>query len=168
MIRWAPGTARHWQYPRRFANSGRAENIARARQLLNVPETPRQADDTRAADDGEPSSSYPRPCCGGRMIILETFARGCTPDISQRGGSGSTVHDRRHFLVIPASRRYPRLAYEPAIAAHGPAAKFHCLAHSVQSVRVENRFTALVLPMTRHRRPVPAGALLKAPAHRST
>jgi hypothetical protein len=46
-----------------FANGGRAENIARARQLLNVAETPPQAHDTAAADDGEPqSSSYPCPC----------------------------------------------------------------------------------------------------------
>jgi hypothetical protein len=62
-----------------FANGGRAENIARARQLLNVPQAPRQTDDARPADDGEPSSSYPCPCCGGRMIIIETFDRGCAP-----------------------------------------------------------------------------------------
>ena len=63
-----------------FANGGRAENIARARQLLHVPEPPRQPDDTACADDGEPqSSSYPCPCCGGRMIVIETFERGCTP-----------------------------------------------------------------------------------------
>ena len=63
-----------------FANGGRAENIARARQLLHVPEPPRQPDDTGCADDGEPQpSSYPCPCCGGRMIVIETFERGCTP-----------------------------------------------------------------------------------------
>ena len=63
-----------------FANGGRAENIARARQLLDVPEPPRQPDDTGCSGDGEPQpSSYPCPCCGGRMIIIETFERGCTP-----------------------------------------------------------------------------------------
>jgi Putative transposase/Transposase zinc-binding domain len=63
-----------------FANGGRAENIARARQLLNVPQPPRQPDDTGCADDGEPQpSSLPCPCCGGRMIVIETFERGCTP-----------------------------------------------------------------------------------------
>ncbi len=63
-----------------FANGGRAENIARARQLLHVPEPPQQPDDTGCADDGEPQpSSYPCPCCGGRMIVIETFERGCTP-----------------------------------------------------------------------------------------
>ena len=63
-----------------FANGGRAENIARARQLLNVPEARRQRQDTGTADDGEQNlSSYPCPCCGGQMIIIETFDRGCTP-----------------------------------------------------------------------------------------
>ena len=63
-----------------FANGGRAENIARARQLLDVPEPPRQPDDTGCSGDGEPQpSSYPCPCCGGRMIVIETFDRGCTP-----------------------------------------------------------------------------------------
>jgi len=63
-----------------FANGSRAENIARARQLLHVPEPPRQPADTGCADDSEPQpSSYPCPCCGGRMIVIETFQRGCTP-----------------------------------------------------------------------------------------
>jgi hypothetical protein len=63
-----------------FANGGRAENIARARQLLHVPEPTRQPADTGCADDSEPKpSSYPCPCCGGRMIVIETFERGCPP-----------------------------------------------------------------------------------------
>jgi hypothetical protein len=63
-----------------FANGGRAENIARARQLLNVPRAQPQSHDTAAADDGKPqSSAYPCPCCGGRMIVIEIFGRGCTP-----------------------------------------------------------------------------------------
>jgi hypothetical protein len=63
-----------------FANGGRAANIARARQLLDVPEPPRQPDDTSSVDHGESRlSSSPCPCCGGRMIVIETFERGCTP-----------------------------------------------------------------------------------------
>ena len=63
-----------------FANGGRAMNIARARQLLHVPEPPQQSDDTACADGVQPQpSSYPCPCCGGRMIVIETFERGCTP-----------------------------------------------------------------------------------------
>jgi len=63
-----------------FANGDRAGNIARARQLLNVPQAQPQSHDTATADDGEPqSSAFPCPCCGGRMIVIEIFERGCTP-----------------------------------------------------------------------------------------
>jgi hypothetical protein len=59
------------------ANGGRAENIARARRLLNVPAT---QNELIAADSNEPQALlHPCPCCGGRMIIIETFERGCTP-----------------------------------------------------------------------------------------
>jgi Putative transposase/Transposase zinc-binding domain len=59
-----------------FANGARAENITRARELLKV-----------AAADREPAStntddlvhSHRCPCCGGRMIIVETFEPGTTP-----------------------------------------------------------------------------------------
>jgi hypothetical protein len=63
-----------------FANGGRAENIARARQLLNVPATQNEPSDADSSDDSEPQTfTHPCPCCGGRMIIIETFERGCTP-----------------------------------------------------------------------------------------
>jgi hypothetical protein len=59
-----------------FANGARADNIARARELLKM-----------AAADSQPAStntddllhSHRCPCCGGRMIIIETFERGSTP-----------------------------------------------------------------------------------------
>jgi putative transposase/transposase-like zinc-binding protein len=58
-----------------FASASRADNIARARELLAVPK--RQADpvDAAAANRNEAAC----PCCGGRMIIIETFKRGSTP-----------------------------------------------------------------------------------------
>jgi hypothetical protein len=62
-----------------FANGSRANNIAQARNLLAVP-TPKTADDPAAADTAETATfSHPCPCCGGRMIIIETFERGSTP-----------------------------------------------------------------------------------------
>jgi hypothetical protein len=62
-----------------FANGGRAENIARARQLLDVATTPSSAIDA-CGDAGRPQAlAYPCPCCGGRMIIIETFERGRSP-----------------------------------------------------------------------------------------
>jgi len=63
-----------------FANGGRAENIARARQLLNVPAPQTKADEPGSGDDDGPQiAPYPCPCCGGRMIIIETFERGAAP-----------------------------------------------------------------------------------------
>src|SRR5207237_2933654 len=58
-----------------FANGGRTENLARARQLLGLP-----ASQSEPCDANEPPvHSLPCPCCGGRMIIIETFERGSTP-----------------------------------------------------------------------------------------
>jgi hypothetical protein len=70
-----------------FANGGRAENIARARELLSVPVTqkvpatidPEGAGDPLADADTPPALSHPCPCCGGRMIVIEIFERGSSP-----------------------------------------------------------------------------------------
>jgi len=79
LIHVLPSGFHRIRHYRLFANGGRAENIARARKLLHVPEPSRQREDDAAADDGEPQPSYPCPCCGGRMIVIETFERGCAP-----------------------------------------------------------------------------------------
>jgi Putative transposase/Transposase zinc-binding domain len=61
-----------------LASSARADNIARARQLLAVP--PPQRDQDAPADDSEPKTlSQLCPCCGGHMIIIERFKRGSVP-----------------------------------------------------------------------------------------
>jgi hypothetical protein len=64
-----------------FASARRAENIARARELLKTPAVLRDAGDADAATDPTepPTLAHPCPCCGGRMIIIETFERGCSP-----------------------------------------------------------------------------------------
>ena len=61
-----------------LANGHRAENIAHARKLLAIPL--KQPQTAKAAEPGEPSVlPRPCPCCGARMIIIETFKRGCQP-----------------------------------------------------------------------------------------
>jgi hypothetical protein len=57
-----------------LARGACADNVARARELLAVARPEGQP--TAAA--AEPSKSS-CPCCGGRMIIIEVFARGTTP-----------------------------------------------------------------------------------------
>ena len=63
-----------------LASGTRADNTARARELLAVPGTQPEAGNTSCADANEPKPlSHPCPCCGGRMIIIETFQRGSSP-----------------------------------------------------------------------------------------
>jgi len=60
-----------------FASGSRIDNIARARELLAAPPRPSQPNQN---DDSEPKTlAQPCPCCGGRMIVIETFRCGSTP-----------------------------------------------------------------------------------------
>ena len=58
----------------------RIRHYGTARELLAVPSRAKQPETSATAAAGEPRV-LPRPCrsCGGRMIIIETFARGCQP-----------------------------------------------------------------------------------------
>jgi hypothetical protein len=57
-----------------FASGTRVGNIARARELLTVAK-PEGQPTVAAVDPGKPTC----PCCGGRLVIIEVFARGATP-----------------------------------------------------------------------------------------
>jgi hypothetical protein len=60
---------------RLFAGAVRPQNLERARKLLAAPEaSPAETD----RDTEGPSSARRCPCCGGRMIVLETF-KGAPP-----------------------------------------------------------------------------------------
>jgi hypothetical protein len=60
-----------------FASGSRIDNIARARELLAAPPPPSQPNQD---DDSEPNTLANQcPCCGGRMIVIETFRRASTP-----------------------------------------------------------------------------------------
>jgi hypothetical protein len=63
-----------------FANGNRADNITHARQLLGVPEPASHCDEGDGADaGGVAAEGNTCPCCGGRMVLIETFERGCQP-----------------------------------------------------------------------------------------
>jgi hypothetical protein len=62
-----------------LATGNRAANIAQARKLLAVPASPKQPEPSKPENDEPRVLPRPCPCCGGRMFIIETFARGCEP-----------------------------------------------------------------------------------------
>jgi len=63
-----------------LASGKRAENIARARELLTPPLIPIEAIRATTTNADQPQAPEHRcPCCGGRMIIIERFERGSTP-----------------------------------------------------------------------------------------
>ena len=65
-----------------LANGNRAAMVAKARDLLAMAPTGQKLE---AGQTAEPTTSpEPLPCrccphCGGRMVVIEVFARGCTP-----------------------------------------------------------------------------------------
>jgi hypothetical protein len=85
LIHVLPGGFHRIRHYGLFANASRAGNIARARELLVVPKPQNNATgagstDASSTDASEPKTlSHPCPCCGGRMIIIETFERGGSP-----------------------------------------------------------------------------------------
>ena len=58
-----------------LASGGRRDNLAHARELLATPPPALGPDVTPDPSDHRP----PCPCCGGRMLILETFERCAQP-----------------------------------------------------------------------------------------
>jgi len=67
-----------------LASGQRAENIARARKLLTPPMIPIDAINAISGNASEQTAEpqterRPCPCCGGPMIIIERFQRGCQP-----------------------------------------------------------------------------------------
>src|ERR1039458_3746056 len=104
-----------------LANGNRAANIARARELLAVPARSEQPDTSDATAVEEPRVlPRPCPCCGGRMIIIETFARAVSRSTAPRlirQRSGSILHDtvatdptpqRRSSFLLALSQQCPR------------------------------------------------------------
>jgi hypothetical protein len=62
-----------------LANGNRADNVAKARELLAVPMPVAEPEPEAAASD-QPSLQAPAcPCCGSRMVIIEIFERGSQP-----------------------------------------------------------------------------------------
>jgi hypothetical protein len=62
----------------------KADTLARARELIaeaapSQPPRPATQDEATAGTGAADKPIHPCPCCGGRMIIIETFEADCTP-----------------------------------------------------------------------------------------
>ncbi len=63
-----------------FANARRAGNLTQIRELLGVVAGPQQTQTNEVVNDNEPQIlAHPCPCCGRRMMVIETFERGEQP-----------------------------------------------------------------------------------------
>ena len=64
-----------------LASASCKANIARARQLMAAPMAEVDPPAADGAADPQPTTDHrpPCPCCGGRMIIVEVFARSAAP-----------------------------------------------------------------------------------------
>ena len=102
-----------------LASAARKANIARARELLAAPEPETVRDETTSAAAAPIDHRPPCPCCGGRMIIVETFERGGGPRDPPRPnpGSGPRRHDPQQRLITAQARRRPS---PPATARRHP------------------------------------------------
>jgi hypothetical protein len=70
---------RHYGF---LASGNRTSSIALARQFLDMPDpasSSRDSDGTEGGHADEHDEWNTCPCCGGRMIIIETFEPGCQP-----------------------------------------------------------------------------------------
>jgi Putative transposase len=67
---------RHYGF---FAGAAKAESIATARKLLDMPVPSIAADSNRSREEADDTLNPPCPCCGSRMRIIELFKRGQTP-----------------------------------------------------------------------------------------
>jgi hypothetical protein len=64
-----------------LASGTREESLTRARQLLEVAASATSVPEDEAPADDRPQAVLATacPCCGGRMIVIETFEAGCRP-----------------------------------------------------------------------------------------
>ncbi len=100
-----------------LGNTNRAENIEHARQLLAVPSRPKQPETPKAAIDEPHMLPHLCPCCGGRMIVIETFARGCQP--KHRPTPAPAPNQNRHLMMPSPPIDH---SYDTAILAGSPPA----------------------------------------------
>jgi hypothetical protein len=64
---------------RLLASGTREENLAKARKLLAARMSEEMSEEPATPTAASDAPTIPCPCCGGRMIVIETFEAGCQP-----------------------------------------------------------------------------------------
>ena len=88
-----------------FAGTVPARNIARAANCSPRHRASTERSRNEADEAGTPSPAHRYPCCGGRMIIVETFLRR-----EPRALARAEPDQDRHLMTVaalPAKRRFP-------------------------------------------------------------
>jgi hypothetical protein len=67
-----------------LANGNRADNIAKARQLLALPMPVAEPEPETTVSDQPSLQARACPCCGSRMVVIEVFERGAQPKYRPR------------------------------------------------------------------------------------
>jgi hypothetical protein len=69
-----------------LASGNKIETIARARELIAAVTPTQTAQKQQAADSAAATDkpAHPCPCCGGQMVIIETFEAGHMPRSQRR------------------------------------------------------------------------------------
>ena len=62
-----------------LASANRAGNLARMRELLAVAAAPGDKPSAQAEARKPDEPTHHCPCCGGRMVVIESFEAGCRP-----------------------------------------------------------------------------------------
>jgi hypothetical protein len=111
-----------------LANANRAANIALARRLLGVPDPPPSSGDSDGTENPRQDGRWNAcPCCGGRMIIIDTLQPGYQPRLWPLPAIGLDSHDRHTPVAIPHNRFRPT----PLSHRHSP-----CFAESHRQCRL--------------------------------
>jgi hypothetical protein len=90
-----------------FANTGRAASIAQLRELLGST-APAEASASPSQDKRAEETTVlpPCPCCGGRMILIEVFARGSLPRYWPSSAAGSQSFSMRFKRLSGPHQHY--------------------------------------------------------------
>ena len=86
-----------------FANGHRTKKIALCRKLLDVPSAQPESESEHDGKTAPADNPHGCPCCGGRMITIETFNR---PDTGRTNPRNSIAHDRTNARLALAPQSH--------------------------------------------------------------